>query len=193
MLNLKAGTAPGAAVMCALLAAALIAGTVACTAESHQESAKRHSATPPEGQDAHAHGPHDGVVEPIGSVGHVEFLHDADAGRVDLYFLAADKKTPAKPDAAPALNLKTEAGPKQVAFEPADGEGHFRAVDEALKGAHPSGQVVVKMGGKDHIVMLAHHHHDDAADQHQEDDGHDHDGEGHPKGNEHGDGEPAHK
>ena len=179
MLNLRPRTALGAAVTCAVLAAALVVGTAACTAESHQEPAKRHSATPAEGAGGHAHGPHDGMVEPIGSgTGHLEVVHDAKAGSVDLYVLAADKKTPAKPDAAPTINLKTEAGPKQIMCEAADGEGHYRAVDEALKGAHPSGQIVVRMGGKEYLVMLVHHHHGDAADPHPEGDGHEHGDEG---------------
>ena len=128
------------------------------------ESSARHAATPQDQGHQHVRGPHGGeliTVEP-GQV-RVEFLHDAEAGRVDLHVLKGSAPDPLEIDAAPAINLKTSEGPRQLpcrAVGAAEGAAsHYRAEDAALKAEPLVGQIAISVGGKDYFPAIPHGHH----------------------------------
>ncbi len=111
----------------------------------------------------HPKAPHGGVLLEVGKEeAHLEVVHDEKAGKVTLYVLGKDAKTPVAIAAAPKLNLKLEAGPKQFetkAVEPKDGAAsQFEATDDALKVHGLTGRVALTIGEKKYNVELKHDH-----------------------------------
>lgn len=115
---------------------------------------------------AHGTGPHNGVIVHVGEgAGHVEFLHDPETGKIDLYVLGDDSKTPGRFSNPPALNLKTPGGPIQVPCQPMDaaqdGASHFEAVHAVLRSEHLDGQIAISIAGKDYFLAFPCHEHDE--------------------------------
>lgn len=107
--------------------------------------------------------PHGGVLLEVGEEeAHLELVHDEAAGKVTLYVLGKDAKTPVTIATAPKLNLKLEAGPKQIetkAVEPKDGvASQFEVTDDALKAHGLTGRIALKIGEKKYNVELKHDH-----------------------------------
>lgn len=107
---------------------------------------------------AHHHGPHDGEIAEVGDDNdtHLEIVHDEKAGKLTVYVLAKDMKTPVNLAEAPKLNLKSKNGNKQLDMTGKDSQ--WEATDELLK-EEPEGRVQVKLAdGKKYNVRLVHHH-----------------------------------
>ena len=127
------------------------------------EPSRRHAATAQAQDHEHVTGPHGGeliTVEP-GKV-RVEFLHDAGAGTVEIHVLRGTAPEPLEIDAAPAINLKTPEGPRQIpcqAVAAAEGAAsHFRAEDASLKADPLEGQIAISVDGKDYFPAIPHGH-----------------------------------
>ena len=122
------------------------------------------SAARAEEKPAHEHGkkgPNGGGLVEVGDPDdhHLEIVHDEKAGKLSIYCLLADQKTPYTPKEALKLNLKTKDGNKQFTLTGKDSA--WEVTDDALK-AEPEGRIVVVLpDGKKYNVTLA-------------DDGHEH-------------------
>jgi hypothetical protein len=125
---------------------------------SHEEGAKPRER--PVAAD-HERGPHGGHILEVGDhVAHLEIVHDEAAGRVTLYVLGDDAKTPMPIAKAPEFKLTTKDGPRVIATAP-EGAGSgesatFVVVDEVLKGFEPEGRISVEIGGRQYNPELAH-------------------------------------
>ncbi len=124
------------------------------------------SASPDAGGQGHAHevGAHGGEVLDLGDgQAHVELvINDADQ-RVDLYLMGSDGRTAVEATVAPAVNVHTAAGPKQIATTPADGStpaSHFTATDPAFGDHHLEGQLAITIAGKQYFALLVPHEHE---------------------------------
>lgn len=106
----------------------------------------------------HHHGPHDGEIAEVGDDAdtHLEIVHDEKAGKLTVYVLGKDMKTPVNLAEAPKLNLKSKKGNKQLEMTGKDSK--WEATDDLLK-EEPDGRVQVKLAdGKKYNVKLEHHH-----------------------------------
>lgn len=122
------------------------------------------SAIRAEEKPAHEHGkkgPNGGALAEVGDPEdhHVEVVHDDKAGKLTVYCLLADQKTPYTPKEAPKLNLKTKDGNKQLVL--AGAYSKWEVSDDVLK-EEPNGRIVIVLpDGKKYNVTIT-------------DDGHDH-------------------
>ena len=134
----------------AFLTATLLVG---CSAEEGDPSA--HS-----GAHAHAHGPHDGHILEVGvHVAHLEVLHDKEAGKLTIYVLDSDVKTPLAVAKPPQLKLSTSDGPKVIDTKAEDESGSvFTVTHAALKGQEPKGRVAIEVKGKMYNPDIEHDH-----------------------------------
>ena len=120
-----------------------------------------------------AGGPNCGEVQEVGDKDdiHVELVHDHANGKVTLYLLAKDKKTPVSIRQAPKVNLKAKDGNRQVVMKPVDpvegAASRWDASDEGFKADPLDGRISIALGGKKYQVKLDAHPHDDH-------EGHDH-------------------
>lgn len=112
-----------------------------------------------------AKGPHGGEIAEVGDKDdtHAELVHDEKAGKLTIYLLGKDQKTPVAIKDAPKINLKTKDGNKQIemkAVEAKDGAAsQYEATDEALKADPLDGRIVVTLAdGKKYNVSLKHEH-----------------------------------
>ncbi len=123
------------------------------------------------GDHGHGHeekGSHGGEIQELGDKDdtHAELVHDQAAGKLTLYLLGKDGKTPVAIKDAPKINLKAKAGNRQVpmkAVNPAaDGSAsQFEAADEGFKADPLDGRIAITLGGKPyHIQLDAHFGHD---------------------------------
>lgn len=116
--------------------------------------------------DGHTHevGLHGGEVLVLGTGEvHVEFTHDDQQGRIDLYLTGADCTTAMEVADAPAVNLKTAEGPRQLATRPAGGSApasHFEVTDPLLADHHLDGQLVIQALGKQYFAAMPDHEHE---------------------------------
>jgi len=137
---------------------------VACSGEEPKENGGSTGGTTGAATGAHGHeGPHGGHVLEVGShVAHLEVIHDDDSGKMTIYVLGEDLKTPLALAAAPQIKLSTNDGPKVVTTRPQDANGGkssvFSATDAALKG-HLHGRISVEIGGKTYNPELEHEDH----------------------------------
>ena len=107
--------------------------------------------------------PHGGPLLEVGEEeAHLELVHDEKAGKLTLYLLGKDAKTPVAIKDAPKVNLKTDKGPKQIetkAVEAKDGLAScFEATDDALKADPLNGRIALTLGEKKYNVELKHEH-----------------------------------
>lgn len=115
------------------------------------------------GHDHDAAGPNGGEVQELGDKDdtHVELVHDHPNGKVTLYLLAKDRKTPVAIKTAPLINVVGKAGNKQVAMTPSnpvDGAAfRWEASDEAFKADPIKGRISIELNGKKHQVKLDAH------------------------------------
>ena len=116
----------------------------------------------------HAHGaagPHGGEVQELGDPEdtHVELVHDQANGKVTLYLLGKDQKTPVFIKQVPKVNLKAKDGNKQVEMKAAQ----FEASDEGFKADPLDGRIAITLvDGKQYQIKFGQH------------EGHDHDKSG---------------
>jgi hypothetical protein len=107
--------------------------------------------------------PHGGTLLEVGEdAAHVEVVHDEKAGKVTLYILDKEAKNGVAIKDAPKLNLKTDAGNKQVdttAVEAKDGAASkFEATNEVLKQHGLKGRIALSLDGKKYNVNLSDDH-----------------------------------
>lgn len=135
----------------ALLAATLLA---ACSADENNQT------EPPAHTGGHAHGPHGGHVLEVGAhVAHLEVLHDKESGKLTIYVLGSDVKTPLAVAKPPQLKLTTADGPKVIDTKAQDETGSvFTVTDAALKGREPEGRIAIEVKGKMYNPDLEHDH-----------------------------------
>lgn len=117
-------------------------------------------------REAEAHPEHEakygGDLLPLGDhEGFLEVKLNHDAGMLALWVYMGEEMKPASLDKPPVLNLKTDAGPKQLTGEGADDEWTFS--DECLKGEPEDARFRVVVGGKSYSPKWGHSHagHDD--------------------------------
>lgn len=136
------------------------------------------------GHHHHEPGAHGGNILDSGGTLHVEFVHDKDAGKVSLYILGGDGKTPQNLNSAPVVNLKTSDGPKQLKTQKvADNASHYEASDNVLKGS-VNGRIAIDFEGKRFNLDIETSH---------DDHGHDHAGhDDHAHDNDHGEDDHGH-
>jgi hypothetical protein len=106
---------------------------------------------------------HGGVILEVGEeIAHVEFVHDAKAGKVTLYIYGPDAKTDLPLKEAPKINLKTNDGNKQLetkAVNAKDGaSAQFEVTDDALKSDPLKGRIALVVNGKKHNIDLKDEH-----------------------------------
>lgn len=112
-------------------------------------------------EDKHGHGgkgPNGGALVEVGDAEdhHVELVHDDKAGKLTVYCVLADFKTPYTPKESLKLNLKTKDGNKQIEMKGKDSK--WEATDDVLK-EEPSGRIVVVLpDGKKYNVKLEDDH-----------------------------------
>lgn len=107
----------------------------------------------------HTPGPHGGEVQELGDKNgtHVEFVHDVANGKVTLFLLGKDRKTPVFVKQAPKVNLKAKDGNRQVEMV----ASQFEAFDEGFKASPLDGRIAVTLpDGKVYQVQLDEHHHE---------------------------------
>lgn len=154
----------GVAGSCLFAAALFLAG---CGKSGEEGGA---TAAPDDAELGHAHGvgAHGGEVMALGNGEvHVEFACDDSKQRVDLYLLGADAKTAVESEVAPAVNVHTTSGPKQIVTTPAGGStptSHFTATDPAFGDHHLEGQLVITHAGKQYFADLVPHEHEAEAE-----------------------------
>lgn len=109
---------------------------------------------------AHSHGPHGGHLLEVGDhVAHLEVIHDEEAGKLTVYVLGPDEKTPFPLEQAPQLKLVTEQGPLVLDLEKVDQVGAtFSATADVMKGVEPEGRVSLTIEGKVYNPILEHEH-----------------------------------
>jgi hypothetical protein len=124
------------------------------------------------GEKKHEHdekpGPNGGEIQEVGDGEdhHVELKNDHKTGKLALWILAKDMKTPVTIKEAPKINLKSKDGNKQIEMTAAKqsdaGSSHWEASDEGLKTEHLDGRVQIKLsdGKKYNVNLDAHHGHD---------------------------------
>ncbi len=102
---------------------------------------------------------HGGTILEVGEeAAHIEFVHDDKAGKITLYIMGGDAKTPVALKEAPLLNLKTKAGNKQLTTTGKDAT--WEAVDAALK-EEPNGRIALTLpDGKKYNVTIEEKAHD---------------------------------
>lgn len=111
----------------------------------------------------HAHGapgPHGGELQELGDKEdtHAELVHDQANGKITLYLLGKDQKTPVFVRQTPKVNLKAKEGNKQVEMTACQ----FEASDAGFKADPLDGRIAVTLpDGKQYQVKLdAHEGHD---------------------------------
>ena len=133
----------------------------ACSGDDHDHGHADSNHTEPHATgEGHAHGPHGGHVLEVGDhVAHLEVVHDEAAGKITLYVLGTDGKSPLAIEKAPQLKLLTDDGPKVLDAKSQDGSGSVYAVtDTALQGHEPKGRVTIEVNGKVFNPALEHDH-----------------------------------
>jgi hypothetical protein len=124
---------------------------------------------PPAAPAAHEHpaAPHGGEIVELGDeVAHLEIVHDATAGSLTIYALAADVSTPLAIE-KPTVNLAGKGGPVQIPLNAtktgADGKADvWSATHPALETDPLDGRVRVTIDGKTYNPSLepeGHSHH----------------------------------
>lgn len=100
---------------------------------------------------------HGGTILEVGEeAAHIEFVHDEKAGKITLYIMGGDAKTPLNLKEAPKLNLKTKAGNKQLDAKGADAT--WSVEDESLK-EEPKGRIALTLpDGKKYNVAIEDKH-----------------------------------
>ena len=131
--------------LCLMLVASVLAG--ACGSED-----KEHLRATNKGGENAAHsevGSHGGHVLELGSVAHLEYVHDAVAGSVTMHLTGPDLRAPATPDQAPELKLVTDSGPLVLTLRGNVGatSSSFSVTHDALKTEHPTGRISIKIAG----------------------------------------------
>ena len=114
-----------------------------------------------DGHAGHDHGPNDGELKPIGSVGQLEYKLDESAGTMILYVLDKDGKTPVKISKAPQVTAKVKG--KRVAIDfKSDSmpSSKFTLKHDVLK-AHTDLNILLTIDGNDvpFNVPIPHAHH----------------------------------
>ena len=107
-----------------------------------------------------AAGPHGGEVQALGDKDdtHVELVHDHANGKVTLFLLGKDQKTPVFIQQAPKINLKAKEGNRQVGMTAAQ----FEASDAGFKADPLDGRIAITLtDGKQYNVKLDAHFHGD--------------------------------
>lgn len=105
----------------------------------------------------HAKPAHGGIILEVGEeAAHIELVHDAKAGKVTLYIMGADAKTPLALKEAPKLNLKTEKGNAQIAMK--GSASTFEATDDALKSDPLKGRISLTVADKQYNVDIKDEH-----------------------------------
>ena len=128
------------------------------------------------GHHHHEAGVHGGNILDSGGTLHVEFVHDKDAGKVSLYILGGDGKTPQNLSSAPVVNLKTSDGPKQLKTQKVgDNAAAYEVSDDVLKGS-VDGRIAIDFEGKRFNLDIesSHDDHGDGDDYGDHGHGHDH-------------------
>ena len=123
-----------------------------------------------EAHEEHAHAAkHDGTLIALGDhEGFLEFKLDHDAGALSVWVYMGEEMTPASLDAAPVLNMKTEAGPKQLTGKGSGGTWTFR--DEVLKGEPEEARFRILVGGKTYSPEWEHDHDEEEGHEDHDDD-----------------------
>ena len=111
---------------------------------------------------SHEAGPHGGPILDLGSGGHLEVVHDDEAGSVKLYLLGGDMKSPVAIADTPVMKLTTPTGQKVLTLN-AEGElpaDTFSLTHDALKTGELMGRITIKIEGKTYNPDLeaAHKH-----------------------------------
>ena len=154
-----------------------------CPLSDHDHEGEEHSPVAEKQENSHDHddgneqGPHGGTLLAVGDhVAHLELVHDVEHGSYLFYVYGEDLETSASPDEPPAINLKTDEGPKQIAAQARHDAGgsvsFYEARDPAFRHEGSEGQIAVMLDGKRYFLPLPNHHH------HEADDDHDHEEEG---------------
>ncbi|MCW8131965.1 MAG: hypothetical protein KIS92_16585 [Planctomycetota bacterium] len=140
--------------MLALVCAAFLAACVlnGVRAEEHHHD-----------HDHGAKGPHGGALQELGDKDdtHAELMHDEKAGKLTLYLIGKDGKTPVAIKDAPKLNLKAKDGNKQIEMKAVDAKegaaSQYEATDDALKADPLDGRISITLAdGKKYNVKLDH-------------------------------------
>lgn len=111
---------------------------------------------------AHEHGPHGGDLLEVGDhVAHIEFIHNEEMGKVTLYILGKDGKTPLAIEGTPMLNLKYKDAQKQlktVAMNTTENKSsHFEVTDNVLK-EEVDGRIAITINNTKYNIDIEHHH-----------------------------------
>ena len=127
--------------------------------KNHEHAADK-SAKPAHEAGEHV-APHGGkIVDIAGGDAHLEFLHDERAGTVNVYVLDATLK-PKSITGAPVLNVKADAGPKQLTMTAVIGAAvagsQWSVQDDALKG-HSQATLRLEIDGKTYTPDVPPHH-----------------------------------
>ena len=127
--------------------------SVACEHDHDQE----HST---EDEDHHETGtPHHGQLVDLGSAGHVEIVHEHEAGTVTLHFTGPDAEAALAVDSAPEIKLMTNDGPRVLTTQASEGSSStFVVTDEALHAESLDGRLSVVIGGQTFQPDLHHDH-----------------------------------
>ena len=107
--------------------------------------------------------PHGGTLLEVGEhAAHLEVVRDEKAGKITLYLLDKEAKNAVSIKDAPKINLKTDAGNKQIDTKPVDAKdgaaSAFEATDEALKPHVLKGRIALTLDGKKYNVELKDDH-----------------------------------
>ena len=134
-----------------------------CDSKRDEHAGHDHSSHKGHDEDKHAKPQHGGLVLEVGEeTAHVEFVHEAKAGRVVLYLSGKDGKTPLRVSDPPTLRLVTTGGTKNVVAVGRDvREGkasEFTMTDDALKSDPLKGSLVLEIDGKRYDVEVKEEH-----------------------------------
>lgn len=136
------------ALLCVAFAAACILNSTFAEEHHHDHAEK---------------GPHGGVLQEMGDKEdtHAEIIHDEKTGKLTLYIIGNDAKSPVAIKDTPKLNLKAKDGNKQFemkAVEAKEGAAsQFEVSDEALKTDPLDGRITFALAdGKKYNVKLDH-------------------------------------
>ncbi len=169
----------------ALVLLVMVFCLVSCNKEKNPDSSTKNSSTEKQEEHSHGHGPHGGEILEVDGSLHLEFVQEKEEGKVKLYVLGGDAKTPLAIAGNPSLNLTTSAGPKQLAMQGAEAKAEknslFVAEDAVLK-EKLNGRISLNYGGKPYnVTIMTHddHAHDDDDEHDHDDDDHDHDHDDH--------------
>ncbi len=141
----------------------ILATLLICACSGGDEHREGGESGPHSHSHSHEAGPHGGQILEVGAhVAHLEVIHSEETGKMTIYVLGPDLKTPVTLAKAPQLKLTTAEGPKVLATQAEDAPGGaasvFIVTHDALKVHGPEGRITLELNGKIYNPDLVHHH-----------------------------------